>query len=314
MKSYAAVTITFNPAVDKSTSVPSLLPEKKLVCAAPLLEPGGGGINVARAITKLGGSALAVFPAGGYNGGLLTDLLKAEKVASLPIPVSGATRENLVVLDRTANLQYRFGMPGPALSPQEWQQCLQALEDAAEPAFFVASGSLSPGMPKDMFARVAVIAKRKKIPLVVDSSGEALAAALDEGVFMIKPNAGELAALAGKDELGLDAIADAAKKLIADKRCEVILVSMGAGGALLVTNRIVQYLPAPPVKRKSTIGAGDSMVAGIVWSLANGMDITEAARYAVACGSAATIQAATGLCSRADVEKLYDLMKMGSGL
>ena len=202
MTNYAAVTITFNPAVDKSTSVPMLVPEKKLACTKPLLEPGGGGINVARAIHKLGGDALAVFPAGGYNGGLLKRLLDKEGVASLPLPVINDSRENLVVLDSAANLQYRFGMPGPELSPAEWQQCLRALEQAANPAFFVASGSLSPGMPVDMFARVAAIAKKKNVPLVADTSGEVLAAALEEGVYLIKPNVGELAALAGKEELG----------------------------------------------------------------------------------------------------------------
>lgn len=312
MSNYAAVTITFNPAVDKSTSVPLLVPDKKLVCTPPLLEPGGGGINVARAITKLGGAALALFPAGGYNGVLLKHLLDVEGVASQPLPIAGDSRENLVVLDSAASLQYRFGMPGPRLSEVEIRQCLLVLEQTGDPNFLVASGSLSPGMPVDMFARVASIAKKKNIPLVLDSSGEALAAALEEGVYLIKPNVGELAALAGRDELGFDSIVDVARELIGKKRCEVVVVSMGRGGAMLVTGGLVRYVLAPPVKKLSTIGAGDSMVAGIVLALSRGRGIAQAVRYGVACGTAATLHPGTGLCSREDAERLYKVMELGS--
>src|SRR5688572_20349598 len=117
------ITITFSPCIDKSTSVPSLVPEKKLKCATPKLEPGGGGINVARAIIKLGGNATAVFPSGGYTGKYFNHLMKEEKVPSIIIESANETRENIIVLDESSNSQYRFGMPGTGLKESEWRQC-----------------------------------------------------------------------------------------------------------------------------------------------------------------------------------------------
>ncbi|HSC39157.1 MAG TPA: PfkB family carbohydrate kinase, partial [Chitinophagaceae bacterium] len=234
MSSYSLVTITFNPAVDKSTAVASLIPEKKLVCSNPILEPGGGGINVARAVKKLGGEALAVFPAGGYNGRLLERLLEREGVASLAIPIKNDSRENLVVLDKGANLQYRFGMPGPEMTLAEWTACLQAIEDVSNPRYIVASGSLGNGVPSDIFAQLAVIAKKKNAKLVVDTSGEPLKAAVGEGVYMIKPNLGELACLAGREELDFESVTGVARQIIDNGGCEMVVVSMGAGGAMLV--------------------------------------------------------------------------------
>ncbi|MFZ1369449.1 MAG: PfkB family carbohydrate kinase, partial [Ferruginibacter sp.] len=122
------ITITFSPCIDKSTSIPALIPEKKLRCAVPKLEPGGGGINVARAIIKLGGSAVAVFPSGGYTGKFFNHLMENENVPSVIIETGNETRENIIVLDDSNNNQYRFGMPGTRLTETEWKQCLHAVE------------------------------------------------------------------------------------------------------------------------------------------------------------------------------------------
>ena len=305
MTSYSLVTVTFNPAIDKSTVVPSLIPEKKLVCSPPLLEPGGGGINVARAIKKLGGEALAVYPAGGYNGQLLERLLEGEGVASLPIPIKNDSRENLVVLDKGANLQYRFGMPGPELIEAEWAACLQAIEQVSSPRYIIASGSLSSGIPIDIFAQLAAIAKKKKALLVVDTSGGPLKAAIEKGVYMIKPNLGELAYLAGREELDFESVAGVARQLIDNGGCEIVVVSMGAGGAMLVSKDISRYVIAPPVRKKSTIGAGDSMVAGIILSQFRGEGLIESVKYGVACGTAATMNPGTALCRPEDADKIY---------
>jgi len=302
------VTVTFNPAVDKSTTVSSLIPEKKLVCSNPILEPGGGGINVARAVKKLGGEALAVFPAGGYNGRLLERLLEREGVASLAIPIKNDSRENLVVLDKGANLQYRFGMPGPEMTLAEWTACLQAIEDVSNPRYIVASGSHGNGVPNDIFAQLAVIAKKKNAKLVVDTSGEPLKAAIGEGVYMIKPNLGELAYLAGKEELDFESLTGVARQIIDNGGCEMVVVSMGAGGAMLVAKDIARYITAPPVKKKSTIGAGDSMVAGIILSLFRGEDIIESVKYGVACGTAATMNPGTALCQPEDAARMYRII------
>ena len=305
----AIITITFNPAIDKSTSVPVLIPEKKLKCTLPIFEPGGGGINVARAIKKLGGEATAIYLAGGCSGKIFTQLLNDESVDSIVTATKESTRENLIVLDTASNLQYRLGMPGPEISEPEWQQCLQSIEQITDVEYIVASGSLSPGIPTDIFARIAFIARKKNARLIVDSSGDALKLAIQEGVYLIKPNLGELSLLLAKEELNIELVDDAAKEVIEKGNCEVVVVSMGPAGAMLVTKELALQIMPPAVKRKSTVGAGDSMVAGIVFSLSKNKTLTEAVQYGVASGTAATMNYGTELCRKKDVEHLYNLIQ-----
>jgi 6-phosphofructokinase 2 len=303
------VTITFNPCIDKSTSVNALKPEKKLRCSAPVFEPGGGGINVARAIKKIGGEAIAIYPSGGYSGKFLNVLLELENISAITIETRQHTRENMIVLETATNQQYRFGMPGPQLFEDEWKQCLQAIEDNHS-GYIVASGSLPPGVPVDIFARISKIAKKENRKLIVDSSGEALRLAIEEGVYLIKPNLGELSNLAGKEELETNEIELAAKDLILRGNCEILVVSMGALGAMLITKEGACKVDAPIVKRKTTVGAGDSMVAGIVFYISQKKSLEEALQYGVACGTAATLNAGTSLCKKEDVERLFAQIKV----
>lgn len=302
------ITLTFSPCIDKSTSVPSLIPEKKLSCAAPKLEPGGGGINVARAIQKLGGEALAIFPSGGYTGKFFNHLLEKENVPALIIETANETRENIIVVDDSTNHQYRFGMPGVGLIEKEWRECLQAVENIQDPGFIIASGSLPPGVPLNICAQLANIAKNKKAKFIVDASGEPLKHVVEEGAYLLKPNLGELSALAGRQELQRNEAEHIAKAIIAEGNCEVMVVSMGAAGALLVTKDVTELVTPPPVQRKSTVGAGDSMVAGIVFYLSQGKSLIEAVRYGVACGTAATMNPGTALCRKQDADYLYSLI------
>lgn len=303
------VTITFSPCIDKSTAVSSLVPEKKLICATPKLEPGGGGINVARAIRKLGGSALAIFPSGGYTGRYFNHLMELENVPVIVVQTQKETRENIIVFEESTGLQYRFGMPGTELSPQEWEQCLREVESVESIRFIVASGSLPPGVPVNSYARLAKIAKQKNAKFIVDTSGEALKQAVAEGVYLLKPNLAELSMLAGKNELQPYEVKDLARDIILQGHCEVMVVSMGASGAMLVTDKIAEQIVPPAVIKKSTVGAGDSMVAGIVYALENGSSIFEAAQYGVACGTAATLNPGTELCRKTDADKLFRLLK-----
>ena len=303
------VTITFSPCIDKSTSVPSLIPEKKLQCTAPKLEPGGGGINVARALKKLGEDAIAVFPSGGYTGKFFNHLMEIENVRSKIIEIKNETRENIIVLDQSINAQYRFGMPGTELGEQEWKACLQAVKEIDDIEFIIASGSLPPGVPVNIYARLAEIAKDKNAKLIVDTSGEALKEAVDKGVYLLKPNLGELAYLAGKDRLEPGDAATVAKEIIEKGMCEALVISMGVAGATLITKNSIDKITAPNVTRKSTVGAGDSMVAGIVFFLSIGKSLLEAAKFGVACGTAATMNPGTELCKKEDAFQLYNSMQ-----
>lgn len=309
----AIITVTFSPCIDKSTSVFALISEKKLKCTAPKLEPGGGGINVARAIKKLGGEATAIYPAGGYTGKFFNELLQKEGVPTISIETENFTRENMVVLEESTNKQYRFGMPGTALKENEWQQCLHIIEKTKDVEFIVASGSLPPGVPPDVFARIAILAKKKNAKLIVDTSGEALQHAADEGVYMLKPNLGELGSLIGKKYVNKEETADVAKSIISKKNCEIIIVSMGADGAMLITKNENYKVSSPEVKMKSTVGAGDSMVAGIVLSQLRKKSLKETVQYGVACGTAATMNPGTELCKPEDAEELYSLIQKSPG-
>ncbi len=299
------ITITFSPCIDKSTSIASLVPEKKLKCKPPKLEPGGGGINVARAIKKLGGDATAIFPSGGYTGKYFNHLLEKERVPSLIVETANETRENIIILDESSNNQYRFGMPGKELSEKEWKQCLEKAGQIKDAEFIVASGSLPPGVPLDIYAQLAKIAKSMNAKFVVDTSGEALKQAADEGVYLLKPNFGELSSLAGKKELHPGEVKDIATEIIKKGKCEVMVVSMGASGAMLVTKNMNEMITPPPAIKKSSVGAGDSMVAGIIFSLSRGKSLPEAVRYGVACGTAATMNPGTELCRKEDADRLY---------
>ena len=304
------ITITFNPAMDKSTTVPALIPEKKLKCTKPVYEPGGGGINVARAIKKLGGTATAIYMAGGYTGKAFTQLLNKEGIDSIVAEIKENTRENLIVYETSTNQQYRFGMPGPSILEHEWQQCLAQIENIKEADFIIVSGALPQGIPLAVFSKIGSIAKGINAKLIVDTSGEALMEAVQTGLYLIKPNLAELSSLLGKEGLNIERVDEAAREVINKGKCEVVVVSMGAAGAMLVTGNLAMHIMPPAVKIKSTVGAGDSMLAGIVLSLAQNKSIEEAAQYGVACGTAATMNAGTELCRKEDADHLYKLIQM----
>ena len=307
------VTITMNPAVDKSTSVNKMVAEKKMRCSEMIAEAGGGGINVSKALKELGGESLAIFPSGGLNGKLIEKHLHALGINYKIIPIGQDTRENIVVRENDTNLQYRFVMPGAALSEQEIQSCfdlLQQLQPA--PEYIVASGSLPPGLPENFFARLAKIAKQINARFIIDTSGAPLQLAAKEGVYLLKPNLSELCALAGTDYLELNEVDDAALKVINQGECELMVVSMGPSGALLVTPDGHEHVPAPTVKKQSTVGAGDSMVAGMVWMLSQGRSLRETVQFGVACGTAATMNPGTQLFKKDDVYRLYNWISKNS--
>ena len=303
------VTITLNPCVDISSSIDALKPEKKLRCAPLVYEAGGGGINVARAITKLGGKALAIYLAGGNAGANLQSLLAAESLDSMLIETGINTRVNVMMVDKATGLQYRFVTAGNPVDDAICEQCIQALEKLNDVKYIVVSGSLQAGVPHDLFERLSAIAKQKQARLIIDVPSDVIKTYPIKGVYLLKPNLNELSMLAGREELEGDDIISAARVIIDKGICEVVVVSMGASGALLVTRDIAQRFIAPLVKVKTTVGAGDSMVAGIVLYLSKDKDIKEAVRFGIASGTAATLNSGTQLCRLEDAERLYKEMQ-----
>lgn len=303
------VAINLNPTIDKSSSLDYVMPERKLYCKPPLFEPGGGGVNVARAIKKLGGESLLLYPSGGLTGSRLQELLDKENLNHRAFPIKGTNRESLIILEESTGQQYRFGMPGPQLHKEEWKLFTQELATMERaPDYVVASGSLPPGVPADFYAQIARVGKKRGAKVVIDVSGEALKLALQEGVFLIKPNVREFRELVGSDIKEESQIKVAARKIVESGKCEVVVISLGAGGVLVVSENFAEHILSPTVPIISKVGAGDSMVAGIVLSLAQGNPLRESILFGVAAGTAAVMTPGTQLCRLEDAQRLYTAM------
>lgn len=300
-------TLTLNPAMDLAVRTPRVVATEKLRCSAPRHDPGGGGINVARVVSTLGGDALAVYPAGGPFGEMLRRALDAIGLAHLPVAISGDTRESFTVDEQASGLQYRFVLPGPRLSEQERLGCLAALRGLhPAPAYLVVSGSFTPGIEPSFFDELLALAGQVGARLVVDLSGEPLAyAARRGGAYLIKPSLNELASLIGRMPESEREQEGALHELIAAGAAEVIVLSLGAAGALYASGDRLERIAAPSVPMVSAVGAGDSMLGAVVLALAQGRELGDAVRYGVAAGAATVMRPGTQLCLREDVERLF---------
>jgi 6-phosphofructokinase 2 len=300
------VTLTVNPALDVTVAVDKVVSGPKLRCGPPRLDPGGGGINVSRVLHRLSVPTIALYAIGGLTGGRLRALIDQEGFAHRPIAVAGETRQSFTAHERDTGRQYRFVLPGPELSANEWQGLLDTAIELAEKAdLVVASGSLSPGVPDDFYAQLADALDALGVRLILDSSGPGLATTLTRAhVHLVKPNINEIAELAG-DELGWpDGQADWASGLVAKGRSDIVLVTHGADGALVVTgDRRVRIKP-PAMQVQSAVGAGDSFTGGLCAGLLRGQSVIEASALGMAAAAATMLTPGTELCHPQDVERL----------
>ena len=305
------VTLTVNPAIDIFVNVDHVQPTHKLRCSPPKRDPGGGGINVARAAHRLGSDVTAIYPTGGAIGKLLHKLVEREGIDSVVTPSHVETRENFTAYERSSGEQFRFVLPGAPLHRTEWEAILDKLSSLPEPPrYVVASGSVPPGVPDDFFAEVARRAKALGAKIAVDTAGAALKAALDEGVTLIKPNLMELTEfVAAPLDNDRERIA-ACRALAAGGGAEMVALTLGGDGALLVTAGQAWRAQPLPVEVASTVGAGDSFLAGLVASLAKGTGLKQAFRTAVAAGSAATLTPGNELCREEDVRRLLPQVRI----
>lgn len=303
------LTFTPNPALDMATTVAQLLESHKMRCEAPQLHPGGGGVNVARVLHRLGAEVLTLYPAGGANGQRLHQLLQAEGVPDWPLPVAGETRQSLTVHERGSGREYRFVLPGPELSAEEWQSALarlrSELERAPAPAMLVCSGSLPPGVASHGHAQLAQLGHAAGVRVALDTSGPALQAALEVGVWLVKPSLRELSDWAGEALPTRQAQRQAAERLLARGQAQIVALSLGGEGALWVSAQACLHAKALPVQVRSSVGAGDSFLAGLLWSLARGDGPEQALRWASAAGAAAVACSGTAVCTAADIARLH---------
>jgi 6-phosphofructokinase 2 len=302
------ITLTLNPALDLAAEANSVVPTHKVRMHNEHADPGGGGVNVARVLHELGCDALAVLAAGGATGRVLEEMLDEAGVRRLSVPIKGQTRVSLNVLDCTAGLEYRFVPEGPTLSEAEFGAFLATVE-ALQGEWVIASGSLPHGVPDDAYAQMARIAARKGQRFVLDTSGVAFRAAVEQGgLTLIKPSLGELEHFVGC-ELKEPAAQDAeAMALVRSGAARLVAVTLGSEGALLATPEGVLRMPAMDVAMHSSVGAGDAFLAAATLALSRGASAMDALAWGTAAGATAIACAGTARLRRGDVEERYRML------
>lgn len=301
------LTVTLNPALDTTTSVPRLEPQRKLRCSPAIVHPGGGGANVSRAIRELGGSSRAFVALGGHTGHQYADLLRAAGVECIDYTLSGETRASMTVMEEETGLHYRFVLPGPPQEPRHGEEILAELGRiiAGGVGYVVASGSLLPGITEDFYARLGDLVRSNNARLILDTHGAALKQGLAGRPFLIRLNQLEAEELAAEPP-ARGAPADVAAQLVATGAADVAVFAMGERGSLVAT-RDAQFTIAPPeVTVHSMVGAGDSYVAALTLALARGWSLESANRFGVAAAASAVTREATQLCERTSTERFYN--------
>ncbi len=300
------ITLTINPCLDVSADVDVVKPTGKMRCYNDRMDPGGGGINVSRAINILGGRSTAIFPAGGSTGQKIVEMLRTEGIDCLPVISDQLNRQNFAVRERKSGEQYRFSLPGPELPEQIRQDCLQKIMHLQPPPdFVVASGSLPPGVPEDFYGKLARYFRNSPTKVILDTSGEPLRLGLAQQVYLIKPNQRELEYVC---DCALDDEAVQEKKcrdIVNKGHCEVLILTLGKNGALLTTKNQQLRIPGIQVKEVSAIGAGDSFMGGMVLALYRGKELADAFLYAMAAGTSALTTEATALCEKEATETYF---------
>jgi 6-phosphofructokinase 2 len=306
MSQLPILTLTLNPALDMATEVHDMIPGHKLRCTEPLLDPGGGGLNVSRAIKSLGGDSLALVAIGGLTGDRLAGLIRGEGVTFLSILGPGETRQSLTVNEVTSGKQYRFMLPGPVWGEAERARVFTLLRATARPGgFSVISGSQPPGVPVDFPAQLA--ASMPETRVILDTSGTTLTEAVRHpipGLEVLRMDGEEGEGLAGRPLPTREDTAAFAQSLVHQGVAKTVIVARGADGNVLATATSRIFAKAAKVKVKSTVGAGDSFVAAFVLALARGQSEAEALAIGSAAASAAVMTDATQLCRPEDVMRL----------
>ncbi|WP_188527910.1 1-phosphofructokinase family hexose kinase [Sinisalibacter lacisalsi] len=302
------LTVTLNPALDLSTTVDRVVPEDKLRCDAPVLEAGGGGINVARAIGAMGGRAHAFVAISGYHGQQFLDILRQEPLIPEVFHTHGETRQSLAVTDRTSGEQFRFVMPGPRWTPEQAQEALEAIARVTpQRGYLVLSGSQPPGVPLHFPTQLAALMADHSARLILDTSGAPLKALLKVGSarhHVLRLDGAESEELAGRKLSDIHAVADFAEELITRGVAEVVVLALGAEGSILVEGGNRWHACTQPVTVRSKVGAGDSFVGVFTWAVSQGARWEEALVLGVAAASSAVTSDGTELCRRDQVDEL----------
>jgi 6-phosphofructokinase 2 len=303
-------TITLNPALDHYVEVDDLVVEDANRLKYECLYAGGKGIDVSRALRRLGGDSMALGFLGGHNGRIMVDMLKGEGVTCYFTPIAEETRRDIIICAGTHKSQTLLNARGPSISSDEWQSFLTHLRllDLRD-GFVVVGGSLPRGLPADAYCQIIRLVQQQGAKAMLDADGECLKLGIKAKPFAIKPNVNELRRLVGRP-LRTDAEIVSAAACLNRSGIEVVLVSLGRRGLFAVTRSERYRAVPPPVKVRSTVGAGDSTVAGFVFRYVGGKPLEECVRYATAAGTAATLAPGNQLCKLRDTQRLANRIKL----
>ena len=298
-------TITLNPALDRTIWINAIMPDDCNRIENEQMYAGGKGIDVSKVLTSFGVANKALGFVGGFAGEELEGMLINEGIVCDFVRISGRTRTNIIINDMASGKQTLYNARGPEISAFELMQIIHKVENFEQPEFVILSGSLPRGVNPEIYRKIIEISKSEGARVVLDTDDKALRVGMQGCPTIIKPNIHELSRISGQRLDTIDSIVKATSEMqIGD--IEIILVSMGCCGMLMICNE-GQYLARPPeVAVKNTIGAGDSAVAGFIYGLQTRGDLKEALRYAVASGTATILQTGTAVCRKEDFHALLD--------
>lgn len=302
------LTVTVNPAIDVATSAPHVVPGPKLRCGPARIDPGGGGINVARAIARFGGSAQAVMAVGGPTGKTLVSMVRAEGVVPIPVTVSGRTRQNLAVTDEATGEQYRFSLLSDEWSALDQNNVINTIKSyAPQDGLVVLSGGLAPGMSVDFHARLQLVLRNTATRIILDTCEPALSYVIANSTtpyHVLRLDQHEASLAAGRDLSDLAENFAFGERLIAGGVAEIVVIGHGAKGSVLVSRDMRLFCHSAKVQVASKIGAGDAFVGGFTLSMARGEPLQDALRWGVAAASATVATPGTAMCTLAEAEAL----------
>jgi 6-phosphofructokinase 2 len=304
------LTITLNPAYDVSTSVGKVAPGPKLRCDDPRYDPGGGGVNVSRAVSRLGGISTAFVALGGQTGAIFHSLLDAEDFEVAQFEIDGNTRQSLAIIETSTGRQYRFQLPGPVWQPEQTAAMLEHLRPhLTRGRIVVMSGSLPPGVPADIASTINGLAVERGSRLILDTSGKALTAAANNSAApfsLLRMDGAEATEVSGRSFASPAELADYGVQLIRAGAAERLVMSIGSQGTVGLSAIERFFCKPPKLETLSAIGAGDSMVAAIALELSRGGSFRDAVRHGVAAAGSAVLTPATELCSKTTAEEILE--------
>ena len=303
-------TVTLNPAVDKEYSVSRLTMDEVLRATSMRMDFGGKGFNVSRMLVSLGTKSIVLGLVGGHAGDLLQNGLVSLGIETDFIRIAGETRTNISIVSQEQKHYIKVNESGPTISAYEISGFLKKIKELVQPGdWWVLAGSLPPGVPDDIYSQIIKIVQTGRAHAILDTSGQSLLLGCQASPFLVKPNASEAAQLSGKPYNTIRQLTEI-PPFIHKFGVENVVISAGKKGALLSDGSSQWLGVAPKIKEQNPIGAGDAMVAGLVWRLAMGESLPSALKWGIACGAAAASQAGTGMAPRSLVETLLPKIEL----